>query len=102
MKILVTGGSGFLGKALVRALIQRGHTVSTLCRRPDDELDATGATTHLGDLGDAEVVRRAITGCDAVFHVAAKVGAGGRARSTAAAAVRSGVSRARTRGTSSR
>ena len=69
MKVLVTGASGMTGRALVTALIARGDTVTVLQRRPAG-LDTAEV---LGDIADAELVRRAATGHEAVLHLAAKV-----------------------------
>ena len=74
MKILVTGGGGFLGLALCRALQQRGHTVVSTQRRHSPALEAMGIEQRLGDLADAAHVQRAAAGVDAVFHNAAKAG----------------------------
>lgn len=77
MKILVTGGGGFLGQALCRGLVARGHEVLSLNRGHYPELQALGVGQIRGDLADAEVVRHAVAGVDAVFHNAAKAGAWG-------------------------
>jgi nucleoside-diphosphate-sugar epimerase len=70
VKILVTGARGMTGRALVNVLIARGDTVTVLQRRPAG-LDAAEV---LGDIADADVVRGAATGHEAVVHLAAKVG----------------------------
>ena len=74
MKVLVTGGGGFLGKAIVAKLLERGDAVRSLARGDYPELDAWGVETMRGDLADPEVVMRAIEGRDIVFHVAGKPG----------------------------
>ena len=74
MNALVTGGGGFLGEAIVTRLRARGDSVVSLARGDYPELRALGVNVVQGDLGDAEVVRRAASGCDIVFHVAAKAG----------------------------
>ncbi len=78
MNVLVTGGSGFLGGAIVRRLRQRGDQVCSFSRDRYAELDSLGVTQHQGDLADSLAVSRAAAGCDIVFHVAAKTGVGGR------------------------
>ena len=50
MKILVTGGGGFLGQAVVRALLDRGHEVATLNRSAYPALEALGVAQHRGDI----------------------------------------------------
>lgn len=72
--VLVTGGGGFLGSAVVAMLRDRGQAVRSLTRRSYARLDEIGAEQILGDVADAAVVDRAVAGCDAVFHVAAKAG----------------------------
>ncbi len=74
MKVLVTGGGGFLGGAVVRALVARGDMVRSLSRQTYPELAAQGVEQLQGDLADAAAVSRAVQGCEAVFHVAAKPG----------------------------
>ena len=74
MKILVTGGGGFLGRYVVEALLVKRHTVRTFGRSPQEELQAMGVTVIQGDLQNAEAVRLACVGMDAVLHVAAKAG----------------------------
>ena len=74
MRILVTGAGGFLGQGIVRALHARGDEVVTLQRGNYPELEAVTAAINRGDIGDAETVMKAATGCDAVMHVAAKAG----------------------------
>jgi len=77
MKILVTGGGGFLGQALCRGLVERGHEVASFNRGRYDALDAFGVRQLQGDLADRDAVLAAARGCDAVFHNAAKAGAWG-------------------------
>ena len=77
MKALVTGGGGFLGEAIVRALMSRGDTVRVLARGEYPALAALGAETARGDIRDAASTARACAGMDAVFHVAAKAGGWG-------------------------
>ena len=74
MTILVTGGGGFLGKAIVRLLVERGDSVRSVSRGDYPELRAMGVDTVRGDLSDASVASKAVAGCDLVFHVAAKAG----------------------------
>ena len=78
MKILVTGGGGFLGKALVKRLLERGDRVRSFSRGDYPELRALGVDVQRGDLADKNAVITAVKGCDAVFHVAAKPGIWGR------------------------
>jgi nucleoside-diphosphate-sugar epimerase len=78
MQVLVTGGSGFLGQAIVRRLIARGDTVRSLQRSEVPELTSLGVESIRGDIGDRSIVQKAIAGCQTVFHVAAKAGVWGR------------------------
>lgn len=74
MKALVTGGGGFLGKAIVGQLLERGDTVRILARGDYPKLAARGVETLRGDIADKAAVLSAVEGCDVVFHVAAKPG----------------------------
>jgi dihydroflavonol-4-reductase len=73
MKSFVTGGTGFVGGAVVRQLLQAGHEVRALVRPEADtrQLDQLDIERVEGDLGRLENLRRGIAGCDWVFHVAA-------------------------------
>jgi nucleoside-diphosphate-sugar epimerase len=73
-KILVTGGGGFLGGAIVRRLVRRGGTVRSLNRRFYPELSSLDVEQIQGDIGDKDTVEKACKGVDLVFHVAAKPG----------------------------
>jgi 2-alkyl-3-oxoalkanoate reductase len=75
--ILVTGGGGFLGKAIVRQLLTIGHRVASFSRGTYPELGALGVNQIAGDIADAGAVKGAVRGRDAVFHVAAKPGVWG-------------------------
>lgn len=77
MKVLVTGGGGFLGQALCRGLIERGHQVLSFNRGEYPALKALGVGQIRGDLADAGAVSHAVAGVDGVFHNAAKAGAWG-------------------------
>ncbi len=77
MKILVTGGGGFLGQALCRGLVERGHEVVSYNRGVYAPLEALGVRQLQGDLADRKAVIAACEGVGAVFHNAAKAGAWG-------------------------
>lgn len=71
-KTLVTGGTGFIGSHLVRALDERGDDLRLLIRSASsaDHLTDFGFERVNGDITDRRAVRRAVAGCDRVFHVA--------------------------------
>jgi nucleoside-diphosphate-sugar epimerase len=77
MRILVTGGGGFLGQEIARQLLARGEVVRSFGRAPQPGLAASGVEVLQGDLADAAAVERAVEGCDAVIHTAAKAGVWG-------------------------
>lgn len=77
MKALVTGGNGFLGRALVTQLLDQGHEVRVLVRRPAPELAQRGVETCLGCLESRIAVDEACRGVECVFHAAAKAGVWG-------------------------
>ncbi len=72
--VLVTGGGGFVGLALVQELCRQGKVVRVLGRHRYPVAEAAGAVSLQGDIQNLEDVQRAATGCDTVFHVAAKAG----------------------------
>ncbi|MDF1580744.1 MAG: NAD-dependent epimerase/dehydratase family protein [Desulfuromonadales bacterium] len=74
MRVLVTGGGGFLGKAICKLLIERGDAVRSFSRNAHPALTALGVEHRQGTLNDGEAVRNAVQGCELVFHVAAKAG----------------------------
>jgi 2-alkyl-3-oxoalkanoate reductase len=74
MRILVTGGTGFTGKALVRRLLDLGHEVVALDYKEGlktAELREWGARVIIGSVTDATVVRQAMEGVEVVHHLAA-------------------------------
>jgi nucleoside-diphosphate-sugar epimerase len=70
--VLVTGGGGFLGLGIVRALTARGDRVRSFSRRPHPALTAMPVEHIIGDIADPQALERACTGVDAVYHTAAK------------------------------
>jgi 2-alkyl-3-oxoalkanoate reductase len=73
-RVLVTGGGGFLGTAIVRLLRRRGAAVRSLSRTLHPHLEELDVEQIPGDVADAGVVVRAAEGCGTVFHTAAKAG----------------------------
>ena len=77
MRVLVTGGGGFVGRHVVERLLARGYEVRVLGRSPQPELEAKGGIFRNCDLLDKEGLKSACSGVDAVFHIAAKAGVWG-------------------------
>jgi nucleoside-diphosphate-sugar epimerase len=77
MRALVTGGGGFLGRAITEQLLGRGDAVTILARGRYPEIEALGATAIQGDLTRSEGLYDALAGIDVVFHVASKTGVWG-------------------------
>lgn len=77
MKILVTGGGGFVGGYVIERLLARGYSVRSIGRSPQPQLEAQGVEVVCGDLTAASAVSAACEGVDAVFHVAARAGVWG-------------------------
>lgn len=72
MKVLVTGGTGVIGEAAVRALLRRGHTVRVLSRHAgrDQTWWPDGVEGWAGDVSEEKSIHGAADGCDAVLHIA--------------------------------
>jgi dTDP-L-rhamnose 4-epimerase len=83
-KILITGGAGFIGSHLADDLLLHGFNIRVLdslsdqvhgtCVRP--EYLSPEVDLHCGDVRDSNVVKKALQGVDAIFHLAARVGVG--------------------------
>jgi nucleoside-diphosphate-sugar epimerase len=78
MKVLVTGGGGFLGSAIIDKLIKAGYEVTSFSRSEHENIKGFGAGFIQGDLKIAEQVSEAVYGMDAVIHTAAMVGYWGK------------------------
>ena len=82
MRVLLTGGAGFIGQHVLRRLLTRGHEVKVLdSLRTDVHTGAPwsppiGVDLQVGDMRDADAVAHALRNVDAVVHLAAKVGLG--------------------------
>ena len=74
MSVLVTGGSGFLGRSIVERLLAEGRKVTILARNPAPDLEGRGVRVIRASVENAEAVHLACTGIETVYHVAAKVG----------------------------
>jgi dTDP-glucose 4,6-dehydratase len=76
MRILVTGGCGFIGSHLVRRLVAGGDEVVVLGKLTysgrRENLDGVECELHVGDIADPEAVERAATGCEAIVNFAAE------------------------------
>lgn len=74
MKVLVTGGGGFLGSNICKQLRFRGHDVVSIARNRYPALDQIGVRQVLGDVSAFDPMLNATKGCDVVIHTAARAG----------------------------
>ncbi|OQY02598.1 MAG: 3-beta hydroxysteroid dehydrogenase [Desulfobacteraceae bacterium 4572_130] len=72
--VLVTGGGGFLGKAIIKKLLKNGNYVKSFSRNYYPELKDIGVSQIQGDISHANAVKKACKNIDVVYHVAAKTG----------------------------
>jgi uncharacterized protein YbjT (DUF2867 family) len=98
LTVLVTGASGFVGSHLATALVDAGHTVRAMTRRPDG-YDGAGDAVQ-GDVSDTASLDRALTGVDVAYYLVHSLDSGDfveldarAARNFSAAAARAGVER---------
>ncbi len=72
MRIFVTGGSGYIGRNVIRALVKRGDTVRALARslQSGEIIEKLGAEVIAGDITNAVALRKGMRDCDAVIHCA--------------------------------
>jgi UDP-glucose 4-epimerase len=75
-RVLVTGGSGFIGSHVVDALRSRGVAPRIFDMRPSSHHRNGDVETVIGELGDVEALRGAAEGCDAIIHLAASADVG--------------------------
>jgi farnesol dehydrogenase len=73
VKVLVTGGTGYLGAAIVRTLASRGYSVTAFARHASSAPRAPGVDPVDGDIRDRSALERAARGADAICHSAALV-----------------------------
>jgi nucleoside-diphosphate-sugar epimerase len=75
MRIFLTGGTGYIGRALARRLAEAGHEVRALVRATSnvEPLKQLGIATFTGDLGDRITMREGMSGADWVIHAAAEL-----------------------------
>ncbi len=75
MKVLITGGGGYLGVRLAERLVEQGHEVKSMLRSdpPHSYLDVPGITKVKGDIQDPAGLRELMNGMDAVFHCAGMI-----------------------------
>ncbi|MFZ1054331.1 MAG: hopanoid-associated sugar epimerase [Opitutaceae bacterium] len=73
MRIFLTGATGFVGHHVARVLAAKGAELRLLVRKSSNlsNLEGIAGETHVGDLAQPESLRSALSGCDAVVHVAA-------------------------------
>ena len=73
MKVLVTGGTGFVGGAIVNALLKQGDEVRVFARRKSktDHLRVQGVEIVYGDILDSSSIQNALKGCNVLYHAAA-------------------------------
>ncbi len=76
-KILVTGGGGFLGKAIVERLAEKGDRIYSFSRQHHPGLDRLQVAQIRGDIADPSAVDKAVKGMELVFHTAARPGVWG-------------------------
>jgi len=76
MRYLITGATGFVGGHIAERCVQKEQALSAIVRASSNtsELEKLGAVLYRGELGDANLVRQAVTEADVVVHCAAKVG----------------------------
>src|SRR5579875_2695625 len=82
--VLITGGAGFIGRHVARALLERGHRVRVLDALIEQVHGGAGRPAELpadaelviGDIRDESTLITALKGCDSVIHLAAEVGVG--------------------------
>ena len=67
--VLLSGGTGYMGRALIPELVSRGHNVRALVRRGSEHKLAKGATAVTGDALEAASVRSAMDGVDVLVHL---------------------------------
>jgi len=80
VKILVTGGGGFLGTAICRQLLELGHHVVAFQRGDASHLKTSGIRVHRGDIRDEAALLAAAGNCGAIIHTAGKAGIWGDPR----------------------
>jgi nucleoside-diphosphate-sugar epimerase len=75
MRIFITGGTGYIGRALAKRLVAAGHEVRALVRATSkvEPLHELGIATFVGDLGDRVSMREGMSGADWVIHAAAEL-----------------------------